>query len=804
MLQVVEHKAMLKDTHAQGQTMSAENMAFCSMVVKGCLKACAPLSAVDHMRPAIEASARPGLRLTDSSHLRTFIPTVHKLTVGTLKIDQAAAHQEFAVFTDATTCADQEWIAVGVRYTDAALYVQQRAAVMLALNHHCGGHDNVDVIMMAAARLGIGIERLIAIIADRAGGNGVLNRIAASSCTVAGGAGVSNIGCVTHTTNNAGTKFAVPLATKVMDHVRGATANSNVAKRLFADMHPDGDKLPSSAGHRWWNSVVQMMTAFDLGLPGLLEFATKLQSQELCKKSSEKLIRMLNDPTVQAMVLVEMTAVAEAARVMLAFTFTMESNAPVVLVAHEEIRKLLLSCEEDCPMPRLDAACAAAAKLVAGAGAQPGQAEATRGGALAPAVAGPLQADCDAAAKAVTELRARRPAEGPVYVVGQLVDGVQRAHARLRGSITAVTVTDDGRAWVELKYDCTGNTEQAWEHEVLPVGARRVQQGKREADNATREGAQQGRLAELADAEADLASATQALAAAKAEHASRTPSAAAPAAETRHKTAAEYKARGLAAVRPGREYVRERFSTTGDEFKGRGQLAVNAGVKACKAYLSTRCFDPLEWHAFKSPDEVRAVLDGLLEYDFVTASMVAAAKEEVPALYAHVQNAPSALPTVDVADEAIMQSGSTAKKWAARQRIARRRAGVVEPVASSQEPAPPVAHRQGDPELLSATVSASKTVKAVRKESNAVIKKAYAILEWWRLPSSAAPGAKPRHEAFPAWGRLLRLIALVSPSSGAAERMFSLLKLILGDQRHGQLGETVEASLLLRHNDVDV
>ena len=196
LLQVAMHKAMLKETFAEGQMMSADNMAFCIMITKGCLKACAPLVAIDHLRPAIEAAVRPGLQLTDSSHLRPFITTMHKHTVGALKMDLEAVHPDFSVVTDATTCADQEWIAVGVRYMAKTLYVQQRAAVMMALNHHCNGPDNLDVIALVAERLGIDIKHLMSIIADRAGSNGVLNRHAQRLVKEAGGHGVSNNGCV--------------------------------------------------------------------------------------------------------------------------------------------------------------------------------------------------------------------------------------------------------------------------------------------------------------------------------------------------------------------------------------------------------------------------------------------------------------------------------------------------------------------------------------------------------------------------------------------------------------------------------
>ena len=57
---------------------------------------------------------------------------------------------------------------------------------------------------------------------------------------------------------------------------------------------------------------------------------------------------------------------------------------------------------------------------------------------------------------------------------------------------------------------------------------------------------------------------------------------------------------------------------------------------------------------------------------------------------------------------------------------------------------------------------------------------AYGVMEYWRRDVDASSG-QARFEAFPAWGKLLRKIALCCPSSAAAERVFSLLKLVLGD-----------------------
>ena len=78
-------------------------------------------------------------------------------------------------------------------------------------------------------------------------------------------------------------------------------------------------------------------------------------------------------------------------------------------------------------------------------------------------------------------------------------------------------------------------------------------------------------------------------------------------------------------------------------------------------------------------------------------------------------------------------------------------------------------------------------------------------MEWWRCTGAKnSDTGVARYKAFPAWARLLKLIALCTPSSAAVERVFSQLKLCLSSQRFRILQDELETSLVLRVNDVDI
>ena len=77
----------------------------------------------------------------------------------------------------------------------------------------------------------------------------------------------------------------------------------------------------------------------------------------------------------------------------------------------------------------------------------------------------------------------------------------------------------------------------------------------------------------------------------------------------------------------------------------------------------------------------------------------------------------------------------------------------------------------------------------------AVISDAFDILsdsvQWWKDVSPDLPS----------WSFAVQKVVLVQPSSAAAERVFSLLMTMFGDQQHYVLEDYVEAALMLRVND---
>ena len=260
---------------------------------------------------------------------------------------------------------------------------------------------------------------------------------------------------------------------------------------------------------------------------------------------------------------------------------------------------------------------------------------------------------------------------------------------------------------------------------------------------------------------------------------------------------------GVAAVAPGMVYFRDRFMDLDRVATGHGQKAINSGLLATKAFLAAEMFHPVRLAELASEDngqrKIGAKLRELGNFPFVSPEDVDALLREAPDVIRHVMLHPK-LPAVNLKDHAAMQKGSKAKKTTALARIQRARLASIETTASAGGD---VLEEDEGP-ALEAPDPLPKSLKGLREGGPKFNMEAHAVMEWWRRSTSPSSDGAARFQAFPAWGKVLRKISLCCPSSAAAERVFSLLKLVLGDLEFSKHSSKVLAEMLLKSNDVDV
>ena len=65
------------------------------------------------------------------------------------------------------------------------------------------------------------------------------------------------------------------------------------------------------------------------------------------------------------------------------------------------------------------------------------------------------------------------------------------------------------------------------------------------------------------------------------------------------------------------------------------------------------------------------------------------------------------------------------------------------------------------------------------------------VLYWWNVYCSKFPAA---------WAEAARIVFAFTPTSAAAERVFSMLKAVFGDQATTALADYIQTAIMLRSN----
>lgn len=66
-----------------------------------------------------------------------------------------------------------------------------------------------------------------------------------------------------------------------------------------------------------------------------------------------------------------------------------------------------------------------------------------------------------------------------------------------------------------------------------------------------------------------------------------------------------------------------------------------------------------------------------------------------------------------------------------------------------------------------------------------------AVLAWWKENSD---------DQISAWAEAAQIVFAILPNSASCERVFSLLKLMFGEQQVASLSDYIQAALMLRYN----
>ena len=186
---------------ARGETLPEDHRVYRIKALMAFLCAGVPLNKIEHFRPLLEEHAYSlGVRRAMSD----LIPFVLQNEKAQLK--KEIEGREVSVIFDGTTHVG-EAMAVLWRFVDSQWKIQQRLVRLMLLAKSMTGEEVArELIVVLSTGLGIGPNKLTAAMRDRAAVNGAAMRTVKVLYP-----NILDVGCFSHTIDNAGHHFSTPI-----------------------------------------------------------------------------------------------------------------------------------------------------------------------------------------------------------------------------------------------------------------------------------------------------------------------------------------------------------------------------------------------------------------------------------------------------------------------------------------------------------------------------------------------------------------------------------------------------------------
>lgn len=309
--------------HPVGETLPEETRVYRVKVITTMLKAGIPLSKIDIFRDLLE---QYGLSLTSASNLIDLLPFILQNELDRLKKDINGRY--VSVVFDGTTHVCEAMVVV-VRFLDKDLNIQQRVSRLMLLAKSMTGEEIAcQLITSISTELGIGSERVVAMMHDRASVNGVAMRTISVLYN-----NFLDVGCLSHTLDLVGKNMKTPVLDKFFKSWVQLFSHSPKTRLIWRTQ--TGLPVPSYSPTRWWSRfevIKHLFKAFG-------DVATFLQNGDL-PPSAKKLLDMLNDQPTKRKLQIEIAVTIDAMDAFVTATYNLEGDGALVLSAYEEIRTL--------------------------------------------------------------------------------------------------------------------------------------------------------------------------------------------------------------------------------------------------------------------------------------------------------------------------------------------------------------------------------------------------------------------------------------------------------------------------------
>ena len=299
------------------------------------LKSYSPISTAAIFSNVLNRHATDG-NVDNISHINDYTKFIHESELDNLVKEFSSFNKEFSIIQDSTHLYDENVGICSRSMSDEGLWVQQRLIGLWSIDHHLSGLNMSFIIEKACNRLKKKRSDMIAMMADRVAANGVAQRDLISKGDI-----LMSVPCFSHTLDKIGNLFDAPELKEFMKNVRSLVSISNIAKQVFRSNDSEGKDLAGYAEIRWWNDWVQQVQIYNMGIDKIMEMANILKSNEKCKKSTKKILTLMECKKSYARLLVQMAASIDYAKPFCKATFNLEGDADgLAFVTGTEIEKI--------------------------------------------------------------------------------------------------------------------------------------------------------------------------------------------------------------------------------------------------------------------------------------------------------------------------------------------------------------------------------------------------------------------------------------------------------------------------------
>ena len=313
------------EVHTRGETIPEDHRVYCVKTLMAFLRAGVPLNKIQHFRPILEEHA---YSLGGRRALSDLIPFV--LQNERDKLKKEIEGRDVSIVFDGTTHMG-EAMAVVLRYVDSDWQIQQRLARLMLLAKSMTGEEVArDLIVVLSTSLAITPNRLVAAMRDRAAVNGAAMRTLKVLYP-----NLLDVGCFSHTTDNAGRHFGTPILDKFIRSWLVLFSHSPKACLLWKAR--TGRSMRTYSSTRWWSKwevMEQLLVTFG-DVKGFLD-----DNEDIGVGTRTKLLEI---PTKFAILQIELAAIIDAGAPLVKATYNLEGDGPLVWECHDQITTVLNS-----------------------------------------------------------------------------------------------------------------------------------------------------------------------------------------------------------------------------------------------------------------------------------------------------------------------------------------------------------------------------------------------------------------------------------------------------------------------------